>query len=330
MKIKPLLFLLLVPACLSAQEAAEAPGVSFYAYTPKLLSLGREAYLPFSWDYAGAAAEDEDYGLEHSTAQRTSLNWVLPLLNKGGWSVLNETELRFSNAYLAGAERGGTTVAADARLPSNFLNSFLKVNWVIPVGEAKQLVFSAQGNYFGHDVVDFQKAGGSATAMIYTRNTDRQSVAFGLTYDFNHHMRTIVPLVVYYQKMPRDLMLEIFLPWKIGLLKVVNERTFLYLGSRLGVQLDFVPTRQDIFLFSKDLYETRDTYVKNHFRVQRALSDWLWLELELGQNYSFMNYMLEPTAFNAGPETVHMAKTNGNSTFYGQLGVFLRPVSLNR
>lgn len=306
-------------------DTKELYPIQFYAYMPKLLSVNSEFYTPHRLNMINRL--DDSYTLDYKMKYNTNVNWFLPIHNKKGWSIINETKMHFTSSYFNEIASNDVSQISDNKIKSNLTNSFVKVVKQIPFGENKKLAIAAQINYYGYNIVNYQKLGGSVSGIVYTKNTDDKSVGYGITYDMNLHMSPIVPLIIYYQKFRKNYNLEIFLPWRVGLQKIVNHKTYLYAGCRVGYHLDFVETQKDIFSFEPDLYESRNVYIKNYVQFQRAISNFFWIEAEAGYDFSFVNQYVEPTTLKVDEPTTHFLKTNNNGVPYFKVGLVMRPIA---
>lgn len=305
------------------QSEKTGEAIQFFAYTPKLLYLNAEYQSVPQINFLNTEGEKSNFSQQYGSFN-TNVELFLPVMVKNDWSIIHETKFWFTQTYLADGIGGNRNSMKSVN--SNFLNTFLKVNRKIPLKETRSIVFSGQINYFGLDVFKYQKLGGSLTGIYYTKNTEKKSVGFGITYDMNYHMTPIIPLVIYYRKMKRDFNLEIFLPWKVGLQKIVSPTTYLYLGSKIGQDLDFIRNLNVDLNPYPHILENRTIYLKNYFSFQKALNNFIWIEVETGYNHNFSSIYTTPDTPKEMEFTNSFLTNNNFGGVYATTGIFLRPV----
>jgi len=241
-------------------------------------------------------------------------------------SIINQLEMRFTNSHFSNIDSSNITKSTNNTINSNYLNTFLQVNKSIKINETKSFVLSGQINYYAYKVTEYSRIGGSISGIYYLKNTPEKSLGFGITYDLNSHMTTLVPLIIYYQKMKNNFNLEIFLPWRVGIQKIINSNNYLYVGSRLGTQLDFVKTDKSIFSMNSEMYDIRNTFLKNYILYQHAFNKFLWFEIESGYNHTFLSFYTSAKTLKKNEAEQYLLKSTNFGGFYALIGIALRPV----
>lgn len=239
--------------------------------------------------------------------------------NDIGFSIINETRFKQRNNFIS--------LNDTESFNSNQINSFVKAVKKFRLKNNNTIVLAGQVNYYGHNIINYQKTGGSVTGIFYTKNNTKTSVGYGITYDMNYHMSPIVPIIIYYKQLAAGYNIEMFLPWKIGVQRIVNPKTYLYLGSRLDVDLDLMKSENLPYNFNEEIVESRSTNVKSFSSLERSISQNIWLSLEIGYNHNFTSYITDvETVKEAEVDESYMSAKNFGGVYFN-IGVFFRPQS---